>query len=402
MNNKSDQIKWLRKLGLVPNTLKDMLLKWPNHGWSMASVSDNPNIDIEFIVQHPEYKWRWDWVSVNPSVTFQDILAHLEYPWEWNWVSHNQFLTMKDVLSHPELPWHWPSLSSNVYFITFQDVMAHPKCPWDYAKVSVKPNIDLTYVIAHPEYAWDWKILTENPGISLDTIFSNYNLPWHKNRLIYREDIKLKHVIGHPEIVWSFDHVSRSSEITVEDVVNNPDLPWNWYNLCQHNFFTTQHYIDKVFPGIQWKWDWNAYILNPLFKFEDLAIIPDINRYTSRLSFCPVVTIEYMKQYPNLHWDKELIALNPNITIEYIIECKIKLRKENRTPLMHFEYLRSNMFELNTVVAEKCLSKYRPKSSEFKAELKARVNHFKYKPNGLGYEKTVKSWNRDAKSDEKE
>lgn len=123
----------LRKLGLAPNTLLELLIKYPNEPWDWYHVSCNINITMDDIIAHPELPWNGSGIDVNPNINDQLIDINImneesEFSIDPNImsnfdalrhhtdeVSFNPYLTCEDVTSRIGLDWNWKNLSRNLF-----------------------------------------------------------------------------------------------------------------------------------------------------------------------------------------------------------------------------------------------------------------------------------------------
>ena len=47
--------------------------------WDWAGISENPNLNIDFILKHKNKKFDWNDISKNPVITMRDIENNILY-----------------------------------------------------------------------------------------------------------------------------------------------------------------------------------------------------------------------------------------------------------------------------------------------------------------------------------
>lgn len=110
---------------------------------------------------------------------------------------------------------------------------------------------------------------------------------------------------------------NSNSHITLQDVIDNPDLPWDYasFLMCSRK--------------ISWD-DYNKYIRNsdlpwgnsvPVLNGVTLDIVknnPDVNWDYSELSLSDIITEEYVENNFDKDWDYHCLTVNPKITKEFM------------------------------------------------------------------------------------
>ena len=150
---------------------------------------------------------------------------------------------------------------------------------------------DFEMIIQHPEFTWDWDAIS------------------HK--------IKGNTVLEHPDLPWNW--FSLSQRIPMDMIIQHPDLPWDGDGICMNP--TQQKYMKlmKVDSPI------TIQQINLLCQYTDIDIWDYIQEYQSpdwnqfHVSIRPEITWERI-QSNNSIWDWDGVSMNPNITIDLILE----------------------------------------------------------------------------------
>ena len=415
---KEREIKRLRRLGLVPNTLQQLLKEFPDkpsesvdslvtnsHGvrvpWHWVYMSSNHNLSIQVLLDNKDRPWDYDFLSINGAFSFQDILGHPELPWVWQYVSGNPSVGIQDILDHPELPWVWENATRNRN-ISFQDMLDHPELPWVKSIVSDNNSISIEDVVGHPEYPWKFKYLSQNPGIKIQDIADHPELPWDWDHVSYNPDICIDDVVIYHDkpsesvdslvtnsvrvrIPWNWNVLTRfNCGIKMKDILDHPELPWT-------NF--EQYLVERTWK--ETKVNWRQYLDHP----EQLQN----HKYVSNQ---PDLTFEDIRDHSGLP-SGSLDLRDANSAGVCLPSESLDSRDANPVGICFpwdWKELSYNQFELDERVIQSHIDKYKIKSEDktFMNHLEAWQNHFKYQPEGEGAIQTIKDWNKKVKEVKKE
>ena len=281
-------------LDIIKDNLRETQIKLINSGTSPASKAIT---GIDYLLErernkYPSYEiwyfllqnklifpWNWKGIISNPNITLDTIKENPNLPWEWEWISDNPNVTYE--------------MAREINLSDFIDKYASKREEiepgWDWDKLLTK-NITWDIVKKYPdnwvtdkddpiwlkdEKGTRWSDLSQNPNITMDIIRSNL-LNFDNNK-------------DNPETRWNFSWLSSNPNINIDIVKNNFE------------------YIDNDENNPQTNWNWDNLIINPGINF---TMIRDNTQ----------LFIENVK-------DKNLIMLNPNITME-IIENNLDYFKE--------------------------------------------------------------------------
>jgi hypothetical protein len=137
----------------------------PNLPWN-SNISRNPNLNIQFIREHmdeDDANKDWQEISRNPAITMTDIIDNPDLPWDYEYISDNPNLDIEFIREHINENWCWEWISANPG-ITMTDIKNNPDLPWDYEYISDNPNLDIEF-ITDSEYNnkdWYWPSISRN------------------------------------------------------------------------------------------------------------------------------------------------------------------------------------------------------------------------------------------------
>lgn len=261
--------------------LIDLVIKNPNF-WNKWAISGNPNITLQDIENNKNIDWDYSSISYNPNITLEFVKAHLDKEWEWDFLS--TLIPINDIMStgvpgtNPDYNWSWRGMSSN-------------------------PSLTDDFLVQHLKEDWDWDMIVIN--MPLDFIETNELWLREKSEefdffLSYNKNVTLEYTQSF-NCVW--DNFSDQGNFTFQEVLDNINLPWSWYYLSKR--MNINDIINN--KDLPWLWD----------------VISEYN---------PTVTMTYVKNNPNLPWNKVLLQANPGITMSDINNFEIDYNSVSRNP----------------------------------------------------------------------
>ena len=337
------EINKLRKLGLVPNTLHDILEAFPSH--------TPENGFIQFTWRGTRgYRWDILKLSKNPNIQLDYVLKNMNLDWSWTLLSKYMVLTVKDVFDHDN-----PSL---------QDASSYRTClPWNYNGLTHNANLspsDILDILESSQYCRMG--YSEPPSITPYVDFIRFRSSASQIYEQYKS-------------IFNFD----KEKSLIQNIINNwgliryvdKDEFWRLVSCSSDIYF--QDVVDR--PG--WPWDYTYLVVNPNVTINDI-------KGHFELPSESLDSRDANSERVCLTWDYTYLGRNPSIALKDI--------KDNPDLPWKWLHLAENKFEKDPVIAKRWIDKYKPKSEEFKHSLKIWKNHLKYQPDKEGYVKTKKSW----------
>lgn len=180
----------------------------------------------------------------------------------------------------------------------------------------------------------DYNGLSNNPNIDIDIITGikkDIQLNFHKlsaNKGILQVDIE-----NHPDYQWSYMNVTNNPNINIQGFIKNQDnltdnnkiIDLYWKNISINACKNKKINIDIIseYSHLPWKYDWMS--LNPNITIEFIVENMSYNWDWYDLSKNEAFTMDIIEKYIELPWDLEGISSNPNLTFDFFN----KYKKEN-------------------------------------------------------------------------
>ncbi len=250
---------------------------------------------IDFITRNSS-RLDWNILSSNKLITMDIIETTLHLPWVWDSVSTNPNININMIRMHPEIYWNWDYLT--VTWTNFDDIEKNGlDLPWDWNAFSTNRKITAKFINNHLDINWDWSRLSLY-NINFNFIIKHLDKPWNYYYLSNNTTIKLVHI----------------KEILKKTDINE----LNWSALSKNPSITLKM-IEETIDTYPWEWEFIATNRNLNIEF----IKKYMDKFTSQawfhISSNSSITLNMIKENPNLHWDKMGLLYNYNITSDFIM-----------------------------------------------------------------------------------
>ena len=192
-------------------TISDIVIIIGHDGF-YDCMSDNENININYLLNNQSLNWDWYNLSRNKGISINDIMRNPLLPWDWYQVLYHPKITMKDIIKYYDV-FDWNNEEELPTFpnITFEEVMTHnEQLQWDNEFICRSVVITKNDLIKYNTYTWN-------------TSISN-------NFSVTEEMIDYGREIG---IEWDYANLSTNNNITIKYVLNNIEEKWNWFHLSK-------------------------------------------------------------------------------------------------------------------------------------------------------------------------
>lgn len=284
------------------NELIKIYEAYPKESWSMKNLAANPNITLECMDTHPIFlscnsKYSRYGIESNPNLTIDFILNHPDVKWDWYTILSNPNIDLNDIDILKEMNvldvtsqnyWENLALNPNITLDFILQNKKHFKDQHISKNLGASPNITLQNIIDHRDLFWhNWQI-SQNPNITLDFVFNN----WNSGR-------------GN----WVFKFIARMPLITFQDVLRYPAL-FHHYSFMDHLALNPNITLDIILNNRSYKWDHKNIIKNSSVSLQDIKEI----KYMFKQNY------GIKELYINNYY--EALSLNPNLTAEYVVSHK--------------------------------------------------------------------------------
>ncbi len=179
----------------------------------------------------------------------------------------------------------------------------------DWEKISEKDTVTWETVKSHPELFWSFDGLSSNDNVTLEIIKDNLHLPWEWYLISQRKSVTWETVEENPELPWNYRCLLRNSN-TMLQAINYCDLEEQieWYRMSRKVHFSI------IKENLGYNWDWDGVTLNKSVTIEDIKNNPNLpwNKQHVRDRF---ITIDKIKEDPDYSM---CYSNHPNITIKDI------------------------------------------------------------------------------------
>lgn len=320
--------------------LIDLVNLTPNIQWDYDNLSANPNIYLENItINNGDIKpFNKENLSYNPNLIFDWLYNNFlfnydeEEPKSWDWEPLTENIPLLDILSHFELPWNSRELSDRITDLHF--VFTHLDFDWNWESLDKKFSVDefLAEYKQHPDiYFFDFEDFSNNKSLTVKFILEHEETDW--NYRIISKNIDLSEIQNNPNFEWKWEDVSDNKSLTSEFILSHLDEKWNWEKIFQNPNIDYDILADsKIDLSRELKNSFEKDLYYPIVaknvtskfikKYKDIFLqrkdveIFDAIHRNGRL------TLEDIKEDPDLIVSYQYFSENPNLTIEYLIANK--------------------------------------------------------------------------------
>ena len=264
-------------------TTKDIISKqfcdlveetWDTKNWDWNSLSQNPNITLEFIEANPNFPWVWGCIAFNPNVTQEYIVRH-----------RYEFSFTKGIARHPCL--------------TEEFIVLHPELNWNEKELQYNSGLHMSYFIKRPNKTWNWDIIFRYCELDFDEL--------RKMHCRYQIDKS------------NWIDISRNPNTTWADVSKHMDLPWSLMGLTQNKNFMNQTFIESNLDRSD-EMDWSYIQRHCIITYDFINKIPsqylEIAILTKNHGISPII----IARHSELSWDHGTKWENPNVFAESFLD----------------------------------------------------------------------------------
>jgi hypothetical protein len=303
---------------------------WDNDMHFINCISQNPDLDFNYVTKHPEYNWDYTKFAQNPNLPLEFIIKNIDAfksrPDNWRHIFKiNENLTYEflielnnthkvtlDIITLQERGFFvykeklsLLTLNLNVSsFVQLNEIMCQQLLLRDYtfdeafeqyesvrntnikhilpinedlcddlnsnlrSKICSRHDFDFTYLDKYEPHRFNWNKLSEHPKLTLDILEKHIRTkPWRFRSVAFGVQTSLS---NHPCITFEF-------------VRNNMDLPWSWPDLSK----TIDPQIIK--DNIELPWELSAITYNikltPEFLLKNKFFQWNYNSLMARANF---------------------------------------------------------------------------------------------------------------------
>jgi len=208
-----------------------IITKHPNWPWSWYQMSENPNINDEFLaVELPKHeKWDWFGLSINNSISTEFVLSHLNLPWVLNVSGHDFSIDFIKIQPINTLNHEYLIGLSKEHFYYFIDYML-----WLGSSYTISQYVPIEYIMKHPEIYWCSEMIGINKYMTAE-LFKQLREEYE-----FCVNISNNPVFGVDDIIKldprNLDGISLNPNLKYSDIINHPEIHWNISHICENTF----------------------------------------------------------------------------------------------------------------------------------------------------------------------
>lgn len=301
---------------------------------------DNPNFDLDFIDKFPNYELSLNsQIKLAHKLKFEDACADpVKYSFFFK-ITDNPAITLDMIKNNPQYPWDTDFYVYNPH-AQWEDILEikHTKPEL----FSANENINMRIILENPHIKWKYNRLSSNASITLDDIDKNSELPWSWGCVIMRKDItlefakKYKHkteLVPEMDIEGTLEYQGWHEDLNIELVRKYKDKKLCWQRISRHDGIT----MDDIRNNPDLPWNLEGISRNANMTIEYLLENLDKNLDWFNVSYQKNITMQMVIDHPECPWDYEGLSLNPNLTAEFLFN---NIDKE-----WVFHYISENTFK---------------------------------------------------------
>jgi hypothetical protein len=185
----------------------------------------------------------------------------------------------------------------------------------------LKINHLLILLELYPNENWNYNALSENPNITWDFIKANLDKPWNFEQLSRTQCITWEIVQQNPNILWSYYYLSQNPNITWDIVKLHPTRDWDSISLTINpniNWNIIKANPNHTFLGKNNKWNWGFMTLSSKITLDIIKQNPNIPWNSRFITGNPNITWDEIQQNPDIEWDYNDLSRNSNMTWDII------------------------------------------------------------------------------------
>lgn len=231
-------------------------------------------------------------------------------------------------------------------YINIEEVRKNPFLAWDKKYLSSNRSMHLSDLsLDLPNSTGDWDFKDLHRYLPMEEIMEDTNYVWDRKELSYNSSMKLKFLdVRSPSLIGNWDMLLIHQHIDIQEVIDNPTYQWNRNNLS-FNYGMTG-FLKKY-----------LYLPNSTARYINVPSCPELpeeivdslpnaifaGEFTIYFA-SKRVSMELLRKYNLLPWDKQGLSLNNNITMDEVLHLDLP----NSTGKWNFAALsgRMNMREI--------------------------------------------------------
>ena len=353
----------------------DLIRKYDIWDWEL--LSDNLNLNDNFLKEHHNKNWDSKRLSKNPHFNISWVRIFPDFSWDWDSISQNKNLKIEWILDYPDQKWNFQNIILSQHFelswlkiiCDFQNnhpnskmvnwekchnfkinwVHKFPKYKWSFFKISHHPNFVFDWINSYPNEKWDWRFLSLNSRINLD-ILRKYYPKWSVYNLILNNSFTIEWIKEFPNWSWSFSYISNLKDVRLSWLQSFPKSSWDYKEILLKSTLNI-----KLIKWIRLRFSSRCWFYISRNKSFNINWVTSNNYnlidWYHGVSGQESLKIEWVLKYPKAQWNINKIIENKNIVVQDY-QILIKLFNLNITdfstnPNLTLEFIRVHQNQLD-------------------------------------------------------
>lgn len=200
------------------------------------------------------------------------------------------------------------------------------------------------------EYEWNWEYAMANPNITEKFVEDNIELlkQYSFYQLSKNRAISMEYIESHCDYPWCWPAVALNPNLTIDFIKKYPKTPagnWIWSNIFRGSIPTNDldNYLSQLSPLeleeiMMWmgtdivELEYMSHVSIPRFyrkEFLVTDILKTDSRYMAIASKSPNITMEDVKNHPEVLWSYSQLSCNQNLTFRFVLD----------NPLIEWSYI---------------------------------------------------------------
>lgn len=271
-------------------------------GFNWFNLTNNPNIDPQFIFDNPQYPWHIPTVIERTDIQIETLITKYSvYPGFWT-----------TILRHKD--------------VSMEYIDAHPEYPWAYSHIHLLKTLSIDFIKKHEAQVLFWNLIQFHNGYTFKEFYSAFPDRVDKQELIYRTGMTVKKALATDSDILEVLIKTTCSHPKICELVNaNPRLKWDWIEISLNPNLTVP-FMHKYQKKICWDiltsvipkqiirdnhrfpWDYSRYCYRTdLTRGELFEHLPSYNIF--EFGFNPQIRFDDFKR-KDIAWDINSVSGN--------------------------------------------------------------------------------------------
>ena len=286
--NKENNVNKEKLIYAFPNHLIHNNLHWsvfdyyfsliPQNKWYLITTINGHKFPLEFIEKILKYfqtnNINWNSLSNNLNLNIEFIKKFKHQPWNLLSLFNNKLITIDDIINLFNLNEYvfdshlWYKLTSNKNIdLTF--IEKHPEFHWDIHRfgsgINYRKDLTIEFIDSHSQFSWNWEIISQN--IHYKEIENNIDRLWYWREVSKNKSINNDFIRRFIDKQWDFEYLTRNIKLSIDVlekiiylIQDDKFKVYIWENISAYQDLNID-FIEKYQQNINFSWLSNNYFI---------------------------------------------------------------------------------------------------------------------------------------------